>query len=153
MFDRSRTWVLDLFGLRDQRNKVLPTAGFSNTIGLLSFNPDTRTVYTGTGGYQLISPIFTIAGNTNAVQLLWRQLTGKGLSNVAFSKNGGAFTTVSSGTAFSSTFKDGDTLQIACNAFSISTGTATLRLENQTDGFAICSTTLTLTIQSGLSPG
>lgn len=152
MFDRSRTWVLDLFGLRDQRNKVLPTAGFSNTIGLLVFDPPTRTVYTGTSGYQLISPIFTIAGNTNAVQLLWRQLTGKSLSTVAFSKNGGSFTQIASGTAFGAVFRDGDTLQIACNALGISTGTATLRIENQTDGFAICSTTLTLNIQSGIAP-
>lgn len=152
MFDRSRTWVLDLFGLRDQRNKALPTAGFSNTINRLVFSSPV-TVYNATGGYQIISPTFLITGNTKPVQLLWRQLTGKGLSNVAFSKNGGTFIQIASGTSFGSTFKNGDNLRVACNAFSISTGTATLRLENQTDDFAICSTTLTLNIQSGLAPG
>lgn len=154
MLSRNRTWVLDLFGIRDQRSKKYPTSGFSQSINLLVFDPSTVSLYNSQGGYQNLSPVFTISGNTTPVQLLWRQLSGKGISGVAYSKNGGAFVSVTSGTTFGSAFNDGDTVQLACNAFSLSTQTgAQLRIENVTDSFAVSSTILTVNILSGINPG
>ena len=152
MFDRSRTFVMALFGLRDQRNKKLPSSGLIPSINSLWFVPQTKTVFNGITGTQLVSPIFTVNGNSQPVELLWRRLSGTTLP-IQYSKNQGSFVTAEEGTAFSTTFNSGDTLQFSCPAKSILPTSSVLRIENITDNYTVCSNNLTIVVSPSEIPG